>query len=76
MEFLRMLSDIEIAQKNKNEPITEFAAKLGMTEDDLARFRDRMKINHIVEAPGDGSVQPYTQDIHHLRLPQPVSSRP
>lgn len=35
----------------------------GMTEDDLARFRDRMKIHHIVEAPGEGGVQPYTQDI-------------
>ena len=35
----------------------------GMTEDDLARFRDRMKIQHIVEAPGDGDVKPYTQEI-------------
>lgn len=35
----------------------------GMTEEDLARFRDRMKINHIVEAPGDGGVQPFTQEI-------------
>lgn len=35
----------------------------GMTEDDLARFRDRMKINHIVEAPADGSVQAFTQEI-------------
>lgn len=35
----------------------------GMTQDDLARFRDRMKIHHIVEAPGDGDVKPYTQDI-------------
>ena len=35
----------------------------GMTEEDLARFRDRMKINHVVEAPGDGGVQPYTQEI-------------
>ena len=31
----KMLTDIEIAQKNKIEPITEVAAKLGMTEDDL-----------------------------------------
>ena len=35
----------------------------GMTEEDLAKFRDRMKINHIVEAPGDGAVQPFTQEI-------------
>lgn len=36
----------------------------GMTAEDLARFRDRMKINHIVEAPGaDGEVKPYTQEI-------------
>ena len=35
----------------------------GMTDEDLARFRDRMKINHIVEAPGDGGVTPYTQEI-------------
>lgn len=36
----------------------------GMTEEDLARFRDRMKINHIVEAPGNESdVKPYTQEI-------------
>lgn len=37
----------------------------GMTEEDLARFRDRMKINHIVEVPagGDGQIKPYTQEI-------------
>jgi hypothetical protein len=37
----------------------------GMTEEELARFRDRLKINHIVEvATGNGgSVRPYTQDI-------------
>lgn len=35
----------------------------GMSEDDLARFRDRMRINHIVEAPGEGDVKPYTQEI-------------
>ena len=37
----------------------------GMTDADLARFRDRLKINHIVEADtGDGAkVTPYTQDI-------------
>lgn len=38
----------------------------GMTEEDLARFRDRMKINHIVEVPGDGDVKPYTQDIPYV----------
>ena len=35
----------------------------GMTEADLSKFRDRMKVHHIVEAPGDGSVTPYAQDI-------------
>lgn len=35
----------------------------GMTEEDLARFRDRMKVHHIVEVPGEGDVKPYTQDI-------------
>lgn len=35
----------------------------GMTEEDLARFRDRMKINHIVEVPGEGTVKPHTQEI-------------
>lgn len=36
----------------------------GMTEDDLARFRDRMKLQHIVEAPGDGTnIQAYTQEV-------------
>lgn len=35
----------------------------GMTDEDLARFRDRMKINHIVEVPGDGAAKPYTQEI-------------
>lgn len=35
----------------------------GMTQDDLSRFRDRMKVHHIVEAPGDGDVKPYTQEI-------------
>lgn len=37
----------------------------GMTEEDLSKFRDRMKIQHIVEAPGDGDVKPYTQEIPH-----------
>lgn len=35
----------------------------GMTQEDLNRFRDRMKLHHIVEAPGDGDVKAYTQDI-------------
>lgn len=37
----------------------------GMEEDDLARFRDRLKINHIAAATTqDGaSIRPYTQDI-------------
>lgn len=37
----------------------------GMTEDDLARFRDRLKLNHIAEVPtGDGErITPYTQEI-------------
>lgn len=36
----------------------------GMTDTDLARFRDRLKINHIAVADTDGGkVVPYTQDI-------------
>lgn len=36
----------------------------GMTDADLAQFRDRLKINHIVTADTDhGAVRPYTQDI-------------
>lgn len=37
----------------------------GMTEDDLARFRDRMKLNHIVEADTSdgGKITPYTQEV-------------
>lgn len=37
----------------------------GMNEDDLARFRDRLKLNHIAEVPtGDGErITPYTQEI-------------
>ena len=37
----------------------------GMTDDDLARFRDKLKLEHIAEADtGEGtSVTPYTQDI-------------
>lgn len=37
----------------------------GMTDSDLAKFRDRLKINHIVEIPtgADANVTPYTQDI-------------
>lgn len=37
----------------------------GMTDEELAKFRDRMKINHIVEVStqGDGGVTPYTQEI-------------
>lgn len=37
----------------------------GMAEEDLQRFRDRMKLNHIVEVPEDAGahVTPYTQDI-------------
>lgn len=39
----------------------------GMSDDDLARFRDRMKINHIVSVPGEDEarVRPFTQDIPH-----------
>ena len=36
----------------------------GMTEPELARFRDRMKVQHIVVADTDNSdVKPYTQEI-------------
>lgn len=36
----------------------------GMSDSELAKFRDRMKINHIVVADTDNSsVTPYTQDI-------------
>lgn len=36
----------------------------GMSDTDLAKFRDRLKINHIVTADTDNSkVTPYTQDI-------------
>lgn len=37
----------------------------GMSEGDLARFRDRLKLNHIVEADTSegGKITPYTQDI-------------
>lgn len=35
----------------------------GMTSEDLQRFRDRLKIAHIVEAPGEGDVKPFTQEI-------------
>ena len=37
----------------------------GMEEDDLARFRDRLKINHIatVTTQDGANVHPYTQDI-------------
>lgn len=35
----------------------------GMSQDDLNRFRDRMKLHHIVEAPQDGDVKAYTQNI-------------
>ena len=43
--------------------IVENAA--GMEEDDLARFRDRLKINHIasVTTQDGANVKPYTQDI-------------
>jgi len=34
----------------------------GMDDSDLAKFRDRLKLNHIVTAE-DGQVQPYTQEI-------------
>lgn len=38
----------------------------GMDDSDLARFRDRLKINHIATADTDNSkVTPYTQDIPH-----------
>ena len=37
----------------------------GMSDSDLARFRDRLKLNHIVEADTSegGKITPYTQDI-------------
>lgn len=38
----------------------------GMTDSELARFRDRLKINHIAVADTDNSkATPYTQDIPH-----------
>lgn len=39
----------------------------GMTDEDLAKFRDRLKINHIAVADtaNGGSVTPYTQEIPH-----------
>lgn len=37
---------------------------MGMTEDDLAKFRDRLKIQHIAAADTDNSpVTPYTQEV-------------
>lgn len=37
---------------------------MGMSDDDLARFRDRLKLNHIAVADTDESkVTPYTQEI-------------
>ena len=37
---------------------------IGMTEDDLSKFRDRMKLQHIVAADTDNtSITPYTQEI-------------
>lgn len=37
----------------------------GMSDEDLARVRDRLKINHIVSADTDagGKITPYTQDV-------------
>lgn len=36
----------------------------GMSDDELARFRDRLKLNHIAVADTDNSsVTPYTQDV-------------
>ena len=34
----------------------------GMTDEDLQRFRDKMKLHHIVEVP-EGGIEPYAQDI-------------
>ena len=37
---------------------------LGMTQDDLAKFRDRLKLQHIVAADTDNTnITPYTQEI-------------
>lgn len=37
---------------------------MGMTDQDLAKFRDKIKLNHIVNADTDNSsVTPYTQEI-------------
>lgn len=35
----------------------------GMTDNDLQRFRDRLKITHIAEVPSEGNPKPYTQEI-------------
>lgn len=37
----------------------------GMTDEDLSRFRDRLKINHIavVDTAGDARAVPYTQEV-------------
>lgn len=41
----------------------------GMTDEDLAKFRDRLKINHIVNAD-TGDVHPYTQEIPYAARKQ------
>lgn len=35
----------------------------GMDDKDLERFRDKLRISHIVDVDGEGDVTPYTQDI-------------
>lgn len=48
----------------------------GMSADDLARFRDRMRLTHIVEADtaDGGRVTPYTQDVPYAARKELLAS--
>ncbi len=50
-----MLSDIEIAQAAKTEPIFEVAKRLGIAEEDLVPYgRDKAKVDYrVLDAPSD-----------------------
>ena len=66
-----MLSDIEIAQQAKLEPIQQIAAKIGLTEDDLepyGKYKAKVSLD-VFKRVAD---RPNGKLITRLRLRQPL----
>ena len=71
-----MLSDIEIAQAAKMQPITEIAAKLGLQGEDVIPYGHyKAKLNHLLAKADkpEGQAGPWSPPS---APPRPVKARP